>query len=285
MRAGDAFESTLGGQGSTRAARTARATYERHGDTPHDLTDRAAVGRLISRSPQLDDLTSTRGDDTRCGGAAVFNAMLLDGNPAANASALETTARARGLPLTETERGALASMREGHLTPHEAATLQHTVYRVADSADRRTSEGGLTGVELTATVGALRAAGGFPDTREANFRMERTGTDAFHWTTTTSTAHGTAHADSWPQANGYALIAGGPGATGFHHGGHFDDAFIADVTMTNDLAGTTMRTRSIHGMPGDEVTSIDSAQLTFSPSGVRTPPPERFDPDTGAPME
>jgi hypothetical protein len=284
----DSFERTLGGDRPSRAVRTASDTYRRHGDTAHDLTDRAAVGRLISRSPQLDDLRGTRSDDTRCGGAAMFNAMLLDGNAGANAGAIEAVARARHVELSSTERTALTSMRAGHLTPHEAAALQQTVYRIADTGDARATGRGLTGLELSTTVGALRAAGGFPNTSSANFRMERTGPESAHWTVSSTTAHGTSHADSWPQPNGYATVAGGPGATDFHHGGRFDDAFIADVTMTGTGGDTSLRTRARSGTAGDgSPTSVDQMEVSFSRAGTLRgqPPPVSMDPSSGEVLE
>lgn len=241
------FTESLGGNAAPAEASAARATYRRHGQVAHDLSDRGEVGRLISRSPQLDGLSSTRGDTTRCGGAAMLNAMLLDGDYRANSSALRQLAQSRHVQLTSSQQQALDAMQSGRLSPNQSAQLQELLYRVADTQDTRTTGGGLTGVELSATVGALTSLGGFPNTREANFRMTSMGGGAQHWTVTSTTTGGTAHADSWPGAHGYASVAGGPGATQFNPGGRLDPNFTADVTLTRGLDGTRLRTRAVDG--------------------------------------
>ena len=261
----DSYARTLAGQGPTAATQLSRYLWDQHGDRVHDLNDRADVGRLITRSPLS--------DDARCAGAALFNGLLLDGNSVANARAIECTATKRDVPLSDSERWALASMRAHHLTPYEAATLQDTLFRIA----------GTFGGELAATLAALRALGGFPNTRSANFRMERTGQTSFHWTATSTGTHGTAHADSWPQLSGQATVGGGPGATEFHHEGRFMHAFIADVTMSETIEGTTLRARSIHGKPGDVLPSAIRSRTLFLANGkVRKGPVEHFNPANGA---
>ena len=55
----DGLESNYGGEEAE--SENAREVYARHGAQPHDLNDRRAVGQLISRAPQLDDLDGRRG--------------------------------------------------------------------------------------------------------------------------------------------------------------------------------------------------------------------------------
>ncbi len=285
----DAFSDVHAGQRtrSLTPERAAALTYRRHGDDPHTLSDRGDVGRLISRTPQLDDVRGTAGDATRCGGAAMFNAMLLDGDAVANADALSRVAAQRHVTLSADETSALSSMREGHLTPREAAHLQEALYRVSDAGDPSATGAGLSGLELARTVTALQGAGGFPNTREVNFRSDRTGPASFHWTVTSRTASGTAHADSWPQANGYATVTAGPGRTEFHRDGHFERDFIADVTLRRDLDGTHIRTRyvddsttagAIDGTPA----AVRSMEIIATPSGAREGNSLWLNPDTGA---
>lgn len=272
---------TLGVLGGGRTAApegvTASQVYRRHGEVAHDLSSREEVGRLISRSPQLDNIASAGGDETRCGGAAMLNALLLDGNHEANASAIERLASSRHVDLSAREAAAVEAMGGGHLTPNQSAQLQSLLYRVADTGDRSHTGEGLSGVELSTTVGALTALGGFGNTSEVNFRNSEMGGGAHHWTVTSTTGEGTAHADSWPGSNGYARVAGGPGATGFTSAGRLDPSFTADVTVTRDLTGTRLRTRAAEGSEIQE----NTIRLQPSPTVL---PARRLDGNTGAPI-
>ncbi len=283
-RAGDAFTDVRAGQRAPTLspARAGASVYRRHGEDAHTLSDRGDVGRLISRTPQLDDLRETGGDATRCGGAAMFNALLLDGDHRANADAITHLAAQRQVTLSDADASALTSMREGHLTPREAARLQDVVYRVADTGDVRASAAGLSGVELATAVTALRVHGAFPNSHEVNFRSARSGPESFHWTVTSRTAAGTAHADSWPRSNGYATVAAGPGLTDFHRDGHFDSAFIADVTLRPALDGTRVRTRWVDDLDGPP-TAVRSTEIILSANGTaRVGDAVWLNPDTGA---
>lgn len=232
-----------GGGGQPREAASARATYNRHAGVSHDLSDRTQVGQLISRSPQLDNSSASGGDTTRCGGASLFNAMLLDGDYRANAGAIGHLASDRHVQLTRPEQQALDAMRGGHLTANQAAELQDVLYRTADTGDTRATGQGLTGVEMSSTVAALSQYGAFPNTSEVNFRMTDSGGGAHHWTTSSTTTAGTAHADSWPGANGYAQVSAGRGQTGTA-----DANFTADVTLRHPAGGNpTITTRAADG--------------------------------------
>lgn len=259
-----------GGKGTPTPAQVAGQTYQRHGIEQHDLSSRADIGKLISRSPQLDNLKGTKGDSMRCGAAAVFNAMLLDGNFAANAKALETYASQK-VKLSGAEVTALAAMKSGRLTPNQAATLQDLTYRAAN----KDKVAGLDGIELTGLVGGLQSAGALPNTTSANFRMTSYPDGSAHWTVTSTTrGGGTAHADSWPQANGYASVTAGPGKTGFTEGGKFDPSFAGDVTLSKDLAGTHLNVRTTD----PETHQVTQWNMGPHPTGFRLLATHHFQP-------
>jgi hypothetical protein len=192
---------------SAAGSRRAADTYRRHGSESLSLDDRGDVGRLISRSPQIDNQTGTNDDSNRCGGAAIFNAMLLDGNHAANAGAIRETLGDR---ITPEQRTALEHMEAGRLSPSEAALLQEGLYDHADGLNGRQDQG-LNLSDMRRTVADLREHGAFPNTRELNFRRETVDSqsNSSHWTVSSRTTHGTHFADSYPQGNGYARVSGG----------------------------------------------------------------------------
>lgn len=181
--------------------------YRQHGNQEMDLSDRRQVGQLISRSPQIDNQRSTDDDQNRCGGAAIFNAMLLDGDHAQNARAIRET---MGNELSPGQRQALDHMEAGRLTPSEAAQLQEAIYDHGEGLNGR-QDNGLDRTDMRRTVSELRQHGAFGNTQEMNFRRETVDSTsgASHWTVSTRTNHGTHFADSYPQDNGYARVTGG----------------------------------------------------------------------------
>lgn len=236
-----------GGRLSTTAGpRHAAETYDRHGDDALSLTDRADVGRLISRSPQIDDL-STDDDQNRCGGAAIFNAMLLDGNHTANSDAIRATL---GDHITPEQNIALKHMRAGRMTPHEAAELQDAIFDHAEDLNG-TENDGLNLRDLRRTVAELREHGAFPNTRELNFRRETTdsATSSSHWTVSSRTTHGTHFADSWPQANGYARV-GGAGEAAFTPW-DAEDRVMEDSLTVRPGAGSAEFQETVAGPNGE----------------------------------
>lgn len=224
----------LSGMGRGGDVPEAAGVYGRHGDTPLDLHDRAAVDQLITRSPQIDNDGHTVTDRERCGGAAVFNGLLMDGNPEANARAIRATASERHVSLSAEERSALDSMEAGHLTPREAARLQETTYRITDTyePDAPGAEAGVTAPEMMATTAALRAHGGLAHTRSLSFHERVTGEDSAHWTVTSTTTGAPRTADSWPTpGDGHASVTRGGDPTSFRPGHPLTDDFGADIMM------------------------------------------------------
>lgn len=241
-------------------SRDARAVYRRHGNEEHSLSNRAEVGRLISRSPQVDNVSGTHNDDIRCGGAALTNALLLDGDYAANARAIRTLAdpapgqegrlaqqTADGRPtfsMTREQREALNAMEHGHLTPNQTSHIQEMLFQMSDgvhsgSEGREEGNDGINGVQMRDMVSRLTNAGAFPNTRSLNMRMDENGAGGYHWTTTTTTDHGTHHANSWPAQgtdghDGYAEVRGVSAedmGDFVYQDGQAPGTFGSDVTM------------------------------------------------------
>lgn len=200
----------------------ARAVAEREGARPrdYDLNSRTDVGILISRSPQLDDNDDTMRDRHRCGGAAVVNAMLLSGNPEANATALRSVA---GRELIDSSPGAdeaLRHMSAGRMSARDTGVLQELAYEAARRRNPTETrpDVGLSRAELAPFMRELSAAGAFPGSTVEleNHTMSGGGT---HWTVNVDGPNGPGSADSWPRTDGYATVVGGssalsvPGAT------------------------------------------------------------------------
>lgn len=223
------------GRGNTANAQAnarARQVYRNHaGNAPLNLDNRGDVGRLISRSPQVDNMSGrdANNDQDRCGGAAIFNGMLLDGDHHQNAGALRALAERRHEQnprqfqgITDRQNEALQAMDRGEMTPSQAAVLQELTYDVANARDGHTSgpQGrGLNDQDMATTVGELRELGAFPNTEEMNFRREHVfnqqgqATDS-HWTVSTRNRNGRVNfADSAPRQNGYATVTGGDQAS------------------------------------------------------------------------
>lgn len=236
---GQAQQSPLRGTGGDPVATEVADVYDRHGDQSHDLSDRGAVGRLISRSPQFDDMqdgrnrttreaspghraersrAETNNDAHRCGGAAVMNSLLLDGDFQNNGRALEAVANQRAeqredFSVSREQRRALSHMREGNLTPRENAILQEMTYDMSHTGNQP----GLSDQNMTGLLRDLRQNGAYNNTEEANFRLQdNNGAD--HWTVSTRTNQGVNHADSLPRpegsgsGTGYATVTGADGA-------------------------------------------------------------------------
>lgn len=217
--------SGFGGQNTSAGAiRAARRVHHNHqGNEPLDLSNRRDVGRLISRTPQHDNLRSTNDDRNRCGGAAIMNAMLLDGDHEHNAQALrglvqDRQRQGRFGQMSEQQTEALQAMENGNMTPSQAAQLQELTYDVANAQDGQRNRG-LNNQDMTTTVAELRQRGAFPNTEEMNFRREHTynsrgAANGSHWTVSTRNRNGAVnYADSAPRENGYATVTGREGAS------------------------------------------------------------------------
>jgi hypothetical protein len=203
------------------AARGLSAREDRAG-TAYTLSNRAEVGMLISRTPQLDSNDDTLRDRSRCGAAAVVNGMLLSGSPRANADALGEVSRAHGVgeALVPGSDAALASKRDGHLTARESCVLQELAYETArrcGSAGSR-PDVGLSRTELGPDLRELSAAGAFPGSSVELSNHALPGGADPHWTVSVDGPNGPASADSWPRTDGYATVLAGrelavPGST------------------------------------------------------------------------
>lgn len=202
----------------------ARAVADReasaHPPRTYDLNSRTDVGILISRSPQLDDNDDTMRDRDRCGGAAVVNAMLLSGNPAANSDALRATAGRDLVAATPGADDALTHMRAGRMSARDAGVLQELAYEAARQRNPTESrpDVGVSRTEPAPLMRDLSREGAFngSSVELENHRLPDGGT---HWTTSVDGPNGPGRADSWPRTDGYATVVGGstelavPGAT------------------------------------------------------------------------
>lgn len=208
----------MSGDPAAQGAARALAAHEAERNTTYSLTDRTQVGMLISRSPQLDGLDGTQSDQNRCGGAAVFNAMLLAGNPAANAEALRRLAQHQmGAPDIPT--AALDAMANGHLTAAQASQLQDLTYQLGfgyRTDDAVGSAEGLNARAVRGLVDDLRARGAFAGAGSVVLNNHVLPNGTPHWTAHVTTPTGSMTADSWPRSDGYATAVTGdyrpPGA-------------------------------------------------------------------------
>lgn len=172
-------------------------TYAVNGNKSFNLSDPEQVKQLIANSPQHDNLALTTGDDTRCGGAALFNAMLLDGSHAKNAEAIETVLKNPELGLVRAspeQTAALQNMKSGTMTPNDAAQIQDLLYNIAKSSrpsdenhDARydASNKGVTQFAVNQLATELKAAGAFSKAA----KVDLVGADG-HWTATVTAQNG-----------------------------------------------------------------------------------------------
>lgn len=185
----------------------AASVYAANGHKEFNLNDPQQVEKLITSSPQLDNIDSTKTDASRCGGASILNGMLLAGDPAKNAAAIETAATKAGVQpgISADERSALDAMKKGSMTPTDAAHLQELLVRSAqqpqgtDSARgiQRSDAAGVTTQGLSDFAQKLRAEGAFANAKKITFHNE-----GAHWTVAVTNKSGeTRAANSFPDAN------------------------------------------------------------------------------------
>lgn len=213
-----------------------KLTYANNGDKSFNLNDPQQVKQLVANTPQLDDLDGTRTDQTRCAGASMLNGMMLSGDPAKNAQAIENVANQQQVPISPEQTRALAAMKGGNLNGHQAAHLQELLLTVAskprDTDEKRTLMGrsgaalknpngsafpfersnkqGVSLLGLSDTVKALRAEGAFANAKEISFRSESN-----HWQVAVTTKDGaTTNANSWPDEKGQTTVGPPLGRTG-----------------------------------------------------------------------
>lgn len=203
---------------NVRLARANHAYSARENQT-FDLKTKAGRDGLIAASPQIDSIEDTKNDKTRCGGAAMLNALIADGNHAKNADALEQTAKKTlppGKELTDKEKDALAAMRRGDLTASQAAHLQELMVRIAketklpgDAKAWNEKEGGISMNGMLALSSKLRSEGAFANTKDLRFAVEqRPDGGGKHWVMSSRLKDGsTSYANSWPNDFGLATVS------------------------------------------------------------------------------
>ncbi len=227
--------------GASRRARALNAGAA--GNRPVSIDTREGARELIARTPQVDSVGTTRTDDFRCGGAATFNAMLLDGNHAANAGALRrVAARTHTAIDADTERALTAWEGGRSLTPNQAARLQDLTYRtgrdmpdvrLADGTVQRMDSAGLNALGMTTLTRSLRAEGAFANSRS----VEMFNQDG-HWTSVVTHRDGSASfANSWPDRDGRATAGEGRGDDARGPDGGANGRFRARVLMQNQDGG------------------------------------------------
>lgn len=247
---------------AVRTMAAAASVYAAHGDEPYTLSDRATVRDLIARTPQLDDLSATTGDRTRCGGAALMNGLLLDGDPAANGLAIRRTLGDHVRPGAEAD--ALHAMERGTLTPRQLSTLQDMMYRETDARvpDAAGPETGVTATEMTGMMESLVRNGGYSHTTDLRLGEEVSGPNGeCHWTVDSTTSAGTVHADSWPGADGTASTSSGAHSAHYEEGDNVPANFAGEARMTHDADGVTIR-RAIYD---EERGAIGLSQDCYAP--------------------
>ncbi|MFT3709436.1 MAG: hypothetical protein QM817_17505 [Archangium sp.] len=189
-------------------------TYLANGNTVADLNDPAQLKQLIMNSPQLDadDATSKISDESRCGGAALLNAMLFDGAHAKNAAAIEARLAKGDLIVKPSPRQteALAHLKAGKLTPNDAAHLQDLLFHMASASrptdpnpDWRTTGAngwGVTPQALHQLVGELKEQGALSNSNAEILNGDQ------HFTTRVERGGVTYTADSWPGKDGRAAV-------------------------------------------------------------------------------
>ncbi|MBI2378385.1 MAG: hypothetical protein HYV07_30585 [Deltaproteobacteria bacterium] len=222
-----------------------RRVYEREGDQKLNLRSPEEARKLIAASPQLDDLDRTKLDSVRCGGAAMMNGLLLDGDPRKSATAIEKTAKDSGVTLSSEERSALISMKRGSMTPREAATTQELLVKLGTVGGAnmpgghvRYTNAGLTPVGMAELAGKLRKNGGFSNAKSVGFHSERQADGSNHWTVTVKNASGETHrANSWPGPDGHASVTSAHGTSRRELEGAPNPAYRGEVILENEPDG------------------------------------------------
>ncbi len=219
--------------------------YDKHGDTKYDLKNPEQTKQLIAASPQLDNLGKTEYDSVRCGGAAMMNGLLLDGNHAKNAAAIEKTASQAGVSLSREERSALTAMKAGSMTPKQAATTQELLVKLGTAGGANMPNGhvrytnsGLTPVGMAELGAKLRKNGGFSDSKQVGFHAQKMSNGATHWTVSVLARNNARNtADSWPGNDGYARVGTTDSTSRLNVNGAPNPDFRGEFHLTNEADG------------------------------------------------
>ena len=228
----------------TEETAAARKLYEKKGDTKFDLKDPKQREELIKNSPQIDNVDGTKNDNKRCGGAAAFNALMLDGNNTKNAQAILRTASESRTELTQPQKEALTAYARGKMSPKQAAHMQEALLRIGTRMPTgKHPSGQMTDNNLNELAHRLKKHGGFASTRSVNFRFDSIPGGNNHITTTLTKKDGTQlHANSAPNKRGHATVKTS-GNTSPITDGKLDKRFQADVNLEFKEDGTSAWTQ------------------------------------------
>lgn len=178
------------------SAKINNATAERElGPVDHkkklDLNDPAARVELMRSTSQINPVSKKAGNGGLiCGGASAANALIASGKTpeqrTANAEAVEKTAKNLHVPLSADEQKALQAMKDGKMSPTDAAHLQQAMYRMGKAAG--VPDGGdpdgIGPRQMFALAGHLKAQGAFQGC-DVKFHCNKTDIDGQktnHWT-------------------------------------------------------------------------------------------------------
>lgn len=247
-------QTAAGGLGLAEAAPRGANTYGQHGNKPNNLNTPEGRRSLIASSPQLDNNTSTTTDATRCGGAAMFNALVADGKPAKNAAAIEGLAKNLNGPdgkpfqFTEDQKKALAAMKNGTMTANQAAVMQEAMISMAkamppsESGVKAFDNNQITTGGMTMLASRLKEQGAFSNSNSVRFTMQQNPDGGGrHWTMSQQDLKGnTTSADSWPNEFGHARVASEDvGPNRLQSDGNRNPNYGGEVTLYNMSNGQT----------------------------------------------
>ena len=270
VRAGAMRSRVEGGaapSGTTGTAGTAPATRTESGapvlsDTRVSVRSEAGARAVLADTPQVNDVSERAGTSQAiCGGAAVTSAMLLSGNPEANAGALRHMSEGGRSPEETT---ALDHLAEGSVSPRDVAYLQQLNYRLgAAGAGHPLTEGGAPYLMRPSDMGRLTADiqnnGGMPGAHDVRYdEVHRPGPPEYdHWTATV----GHTTVDSMAPGGGASVGTAGAAPT------PRDPNWQGSVALTTTAGGSgviNIDSRDPNADPSD-LTATTRAQMRRAP--------------------
>ncbi len=244
-----------GGQSAQQVRAGARSIYDHHGNKPCNLNTDQGRRSLISSSPQIDNNDKTTTDETRCGGAAMFNALVADGKPAKNATAIENTCKnltgpdGKQFQMSPDQKQALVAMKNGTMTANQAAQMQELMVDMAKSMPptetgvKAFDNNQITTGGMTMLSSRLKEQGAFSNSSSVSFTMQQNpdGLSGRHWTMSQQDNKGnTTSADSWPNDFGMANVASERlGPSRLLDNGNRNPNYGGEVIMDNLADGRT----------------------------------------------
>lgn len=221
MALGNANAPAAGGLGLAEAKPRGANTYDQHGNKPVNINTPEGRRTLIASSPQLDNNDKTTTDSTRCGGAAMFNAMVADGKPAKNADAIAKVADGLNNPdgskfqLNDDQKKALAAMKSGTMTANQAAVMQELMSEMTkrlpetEKGAKPVVDNQVTVAGMTMMASRLKEMGAFSNSSSVRFTgQQNPDGGGRHWTMSQQDLKGnTTSADSWPNEFGHAKVS------------------------------------------------------------------------------